>query len=124
MPAIWCAAAKHCTFTTCAEANFSGHVWSAACLLAFCCQADVYSLGVTIWQMVERRRPFEGMDGMQICALWISDPGQMVLPSLTVADNACEWRPLLHAHGYHLPLTCPVCVMLFALGQDRKRFST
>jgi hypothetical protein len=45
---------------------------------------------MTIWQMVERRRPFEGMDGMQICALWISDPAQMVLPALTLADNACE----------------------------------
>ncbi|WIA15146.1 hypothetical protein OEZ85_001833 [Tetradesmus obliquus] len=53
-------------------------------------KADVYSLGVTIWQMVERRRPFEGMDGMQICALWIADPGQMVLPALTVAESACE----------------------------------
>lgn len=55
----------------------------------------MYSLGVTIWQMVERRRPFEGMDGMQICALWIADPGQMVLPALTVAESACEWRQML-----------------------------
>jgi hypothetical protein len=60
--------------------------------------------------MVERRRPFEGMDGMQICALWISDPSQMVLPLLTVADNACEWQPLLHAHEYLL-VPAPVKLM-------------
>jgi hypothetical protein len=76
----------------------------------------VYSLGVTIWQMVERRRPFEGMDGMQICALWISDPGQMVLPLLTVADNACELQPLLHPHEY-LPVPSPV-KLWYLTGKD------
>jgi hypothetical protein len=67
---------------------------------------------VTIWQMVERRRPFEGMDGMQICALWISEPGQMVLPQLTVADNASEWRPLPHAQDNACHQLCLCCTYL------------
>lgn len=50
----------------------------------------MYSLGVTIWEMVERKRPFEGMDGMQICALWIADPERMTLPPLTVGATASE----------------------------------
>ena len=42
-----------------------------------CSQADVYSFGVSVWEMVERRRPFEGLDSLHICALWISDPEQV-----------------------------------------------
>lgn len=49
-------------------------------------QADVYSFGVTLWEMVERRRPFESYDSLQICALWISDPSQLVLPQLSVPE--------------------------------------
>jgi hypothetical protein len=51
-------------------------------------QSDVYSFGVSLWEMVERKRPFESLDALQICALWISDPSQLVLPPLTVPEGA------------------------------------
>jgi hypothetical protein len=49
---------------------------------------DVYSFGVTVWEMVSRRRPREGMDGMQICAMWIASPESMKLPPIPVPDDA------------------------------------
>jgi hypothetical protein len=52
------------------------------------CQVDVYSFGVTVWEMVSRRRPREGLDGMQICALWIASPESMQLPPIPVPDDA------------------------------------
>lgn len=55
-----------------------------------CCvlQADVYSLGVSLWECVERRRPFEGLDGMQLWTMWVSDPQAVTLPPLTVDGRA------------------------------------
>lgn len=34
-------------------------------------QADVYSFGVTLWELLERRRPYKGMDSyqIQVCCL-------------------------------------------------------
>lgn len=52
-------------------------------------QADVYSLGVTLWEMVERQRPWAGMmDAMQLWTLWVTDPQAVVLPPLTVDPHA------------------------------------
>ena len=31
-------------------------------------QADVYSFGVTLWELLERKRPYKGMDPYQIQA--------------------------------------------------------
>lgn len=35
-------------------------------------QADVYSFGVTLWELLERKRPYKGMDPYQIQARVIS----------------------------------------------------
>ncbi|KAI8475778.1 MAG: hypothetical protein J3K34DRAFT_480500 [Monoraphidium minutum] len=51
-------------------------------------KADVYSWGVTLWEMVERRRPHEGLSAMLVCAHWIATPELMRLPPLTVPDSA------------------------------------
>lgn len=40
----------------------------------------MWSFGVLIWEVLQRRRPFEGMDGFQIQAQWLLDPG-MRLPA-------------------------------------------
>jgi serine/threonine protein kinase len=29
-------------------------------------QADVYSFGVTLWELLERKRPYKGLDPYQI----------------------------------------------------------
>jgi hypothetical protein len=34
----------------------------------------VYSFGITLWEAVERQRPWQDLDDMQIWASWISDP--------------------------------------------------
>jgi len=53
-------------------------------------KADVYSFGVTIWEMTERRRPFDGLDWMVIQAQWIMNPASMALPPLTPREGASE----------------------------------
>ncbi|WPT13220.1 Mitogen-activated protein kinase kinase kinase 20 [Picochlorum sp. SENEW3] len=40
-------------------------------------KADVYSFGVILWELLERRRPFGDMDGFQIQTQWIIDPEMM-----------------------------------------------
>ena len=42
-------------------------------------KADVYSFGVTMWEIVQRERPFEGMEFYQIVTSWSSDPESMKL---------------------------------------------
>lgn len=53
-------------------------------------QADVYSFGVTLWECVERQRPWQGMDSMQLWAMWVADPASVTLPSLTINPAAGE----------------------------------
>lgn len=40
-------------------------------------KADVYSFGVILWELLERKRPFADMDGFQIQTQWIINPEQM-----------------------------------------------
>jgi hypothetical protein len=51
-------------------------------------QADVYSFGVTLWEGVERRRPWAGLDGMQLWTMWVSDPTGVKLQPLSVREAA------------------------------------
>jgi serine/threonine protein kinase len=53
-------------------------------------QADVYSLGVTLWEAVERQRPWQGLDGMQLWTMWVADPDSVTLPPLMVDPAAGE----------------------------------
>ncbi|PRW39298.1 Mitogen-activated kinase kinase kinase dlk-1 [Chlorella sorokiniana] len=50
-------------------------------------KADVYSFGVTLFEIMERRRPFAGMDGFQIQTQWYLDPQSMRLPRPGVPDG-------------------------------------
>lgn len=40
-------------------------------------KADVYSFGVILWELLERKRPFADMDGFQIQTQWILNPEHM-----------------------------------------------
>ncbi len=51
-------------------------------------KADVYSFGVTVWEVLERRRPHEGLDTFQMTAMWMSNPEAMALPDVTVPEGA------------------------------------
>lgn len=55
------------------------HGWPIAGELAL--KADVYAYGVTLWELVTRRRPHAGMDAYQIQTAWMLDPASMVLPT-------------------------------------------
>ena len=37
-------------------------------------KVDVYSFGVTLWEILERRRPYEGIDSVAIQGMWINSP--------------------------------------------------
>jgi serine/threonine protein kinase len=50
-------------------------------------KADVYSFGVTVWEVLERRRPHEGLDTFQMTALWMSDPEAMALPPVAIPEG-------------------------------------
>jgi serine/threonine protein kinase len=47
-------------------------------------KADVYSFGVTVWEVMERKRPYAGMDGFQVQTQWLLDPESMKLQAPTV----------------------------------------
>jgi hypothetical protein len=53
-------------------------------------QADVYSLGVTLWESVQRQRPWAGVEGMQLWTMWVSDLDSVRLPPLTVHPMSGE----------------------------------
>lgn len=50
-------------------------------------KADVYSFGVTMWEIVKRERPFEGMQFYEIVAGWSSDPESMKLEPFSVPKD-------------------------------------
>lgn len=50
-------------------------------------KADVYAFGVTLWEILERKRPFGGMDGFQIQTQWYLEPNSMRLPRPIVPDS-------------------------------------
>ena len=64
----------------------------AASLIAGACTRvkvllrQVYSFGVTLWEILEKRRPFDGLEGFQIQAQWYSG-ADMTLPPVTIPDG-------------------------------------
>ena len=49
-------------------------------------KADVYSFGVTMWEIVQRERPFEGMQFYEVVAGW-SEPEGMKLEPLSIPKD-------------------------------------
>jgi serine/threonine protein kinase len=56
-----------------------------------CMQADVYSFGVTLWELLERKRPYKGLD-----------PYQIQVPAVGDLQASCMTMPDLHEGP-----TCP-----------------
>ncbi|KAL3160650.1 hypothetical protein ABBQ32_010571 [Trebouxia sp. C0010 RCD-2024] len=52
-------------------------------------KSDVYSFGVTLWQILERKRPFEGMEPYQVSAQWIMG-AEVKLPPVTIPEDLPE----------------------------------
>ena len=48
---------------------------------------DVWSFGVTLWEVLERRRPFEGLSQHAVQAQWMSDPYAARLPPIKLPEQ-------------------------------------
>jgi serine/threonine protein kinase len=48
---------------------------------------DVWSFGVTLWEIIERKRPFHGFDTTGIQSLWLNSPYQARLPPVKIPDT-------------------------------------
>eukprot|EP00890_Picochlorum_soloecismus_P005201 jgi/Picsp_1/5682/NSC_03041-R1_protein kinase domain containing protein len=48
---------------------------------------DVWSFGVTLWEIIERKRPFHGLDITGIQSLWLNSPYQARLPPVKIPDT-------------------------------------
>lgn len=73
------------TAAYCAPELLSGEVQqvSSSAML----KADVYSFGVILWELLERRRPFEDMDGFQIQTQWFLNPDAMRFKAPAIPDG-------------------------------------
>ncbi|GAB4814115.1 hypothetical protein N2152v2_001161 [Parachlorella kessleri] len=65
----------------------SPHSLEAAANPEIMLAADVWSFGVSLWELLERKRPYSGMDGFQVQTQWFLDPEVMRLPAVTMPDN-------------------------------------
>ena len=50
-------------------------------------KVDVWSFGVTLWEIMERKRPFEGATSVAVEAMWLNNPYQARLPPVKVPES-------------------------------------
>ena len=50
-------------------------------------KVDVWSFGVTLWEVIERKRPFEGMSQVGMESMWLNNPYQSRLPAVKVPET-------------------------------------
>ena len=56
--------------------------------LAWAQRLDVWSFGVTVWEVMERRRPFDGLTQVALQGQWLTDPYQARLPPVRLPEQA------------------------------------
>ncbi|KAL4522997.1 hypothetical protein Ndes2526A_g07715 [Nannochloris sp. 'desiccata'] len=50
-------------------------------------KVDVWSFGVTLWEIMERKRPFEGASSVAVEAMWLNNPYQARMPPVKVPES-------------------------------------
>lgn len=54
--------------------------------LEWALKLDVWSFGVTLWEVMERRRPFEGLSEVGVQAQWLNSPYEARLPPVRLPE--------------------------------------
>ena len=57
----------------------------------WCLQADIYSFGVTLWEVLERKRPYKGMDPYQIQVRCVAGCSSCLVADHAPASSTALW---------------------------------
>lgn len=89
------------------RANLSAALFRGLCFAVVSDLAtQVYSFGVTLWEILSRKRPHEGLDHFEIQTAWIMHPLDMQLPPVKIDQSLTPQAAKIMATLSELSIDC------------------